>query len=660
MTDREPTTTDEITRRALVQRAAVLAAAAAAAGVVDGVADATTAVPTPVPLPSPAQVRADVQRMVDFGPRLTGSAPHANFVEWLETQFVQAGAQLLPCDDYAYERWLADDYGLEILDGPARGRVQVAACYTRSQETPAGGIAGPLVYGGVAPIPSVDGLDLGALTASLSGYAEELATWVAGLTGTLAGGTAGSVLVVDLPLPLPLVAGIFLPLLSHLQWKGHTPTDLVAEDYKRSWILPGLQFPLAPFEALGAAGVVFVLDRSYAALKGQYLPFFHGYEPLPALFVDRETGTALRTAAASRPNARLTLTATRTKVTTPTVTAVIPGESDEVVIFNTHTDGQGFVEENGGVAFVQLARHFASLPAGRRLKRTLVFAAWPGHTAGGSLPELEGWMGAHSDLVRRAAAALTVEHLGCTQWRDTADRGYHATGQNELFAAWVTQGRLNDITRDALVQADIDRTALLRPPVQFGVGAAFQQAGVPQIGALAGPEYLLTISPNGEMDKFDETLAARQIAWFADVVKRIDAVPAADLRGGDVTLGSHVPEGDVSHPVQCGPGDRFVADAGDGKALGVRFYGRRKKHRGAVLLRVHATGATVRGVTVELRRGGRLVARSGRMTISGRARDVVLRRGRKQRFALGAYSLVTRRAGVIVDRRAVRLGHPKR
>lgn len=55
------------------------------------------------------------------------------------------------------------------------------------------------------------------------------------------------------------------------------------------------------------------------------------------------------------------------------------GASDEVLIFNTHTDGQGFAEENGGVAFVQLARHFASLPVSRRLKRTVVFAAWPGH-----------------------------------------------------------------------------------------------------------------------------------------------------------------------------------------------------------------------------------------------------------------------------------------
>ena len=89
---------------------------------------------------------------------------------------------------------------------------------------------------------------------------------------------------------------------------------------------------------------------------------------------------------------------------------------------------------------------------------------------------------------------------------------------------WTTQGKLFEVTRDALVAADLPRTALLRPPVQFGVGGAFQSAGIPQIGAIAGPEYLLTVVPNGDMDKLDERLAAKQIAWLADIAKRIDSI----------------------------------------------------------------------------------------------------------------------------------------
>jgi hypothetical protein len=392
------------------------------------------------------------------------------------------------------------------------------------------------VYGGTAPAPSINGTDLPAVEAGLARYPKDLASWASGLAGTIAGGTQGSILLVDLPMPLPLTAAAFQPLVTYQNWKGHSQADWLTSDYKRTWIEPGLGIPLAPFQGLGARGVVFVVDASYAALKGGYLPFGHGFEPLPALYVDRDTGAKLRQRAQARPRARLTLTATRKKVPTPAVTAVLPGASRETIIFNTHTDGQGFAEENGGVAFVQLARYFGSRPKAKRLRRTLVFAAWPGHMAS-DLPQTQGWIDAHPDIVRRAAAALTVEHLGCSEWKDSTDDGYHPTGQAELFGIWTTQGKMFELTRDTVIAHDIPRAALLRPPVQFGVGAAFQSAGVPQIGAIAGPEYLVTVSKNGDMDKLDEALAARQIAWLADLTRRIDAVPAAELRKGDPTLG---------------------------------------------------------------------------------------------------------------------------
>jgi hypothetical protein len=41
-----------------------------------------------VPLPSPATIRADVQRMADFGPRLPGYAGHNQFCSWLTDEFV--------------------------------------------------------------------------------------------------------------------------------------------------------------------------------------------------------------------------------------------------------------------------------------------------------------------------------------------------------------------------------------------------------------------------------------------------------------------------------------------------------------------------------------------------------------------------------------------
>jgi hypothetical protein len=163
---------------------------------------------------------------------------------------------------------------------------------------------------------------------------------------------------------------------------------------------------------------------------------------------------------------------------------------------------------------------------------------------------------------------MTIEHLGCSEWVDNAERGFHPTGEHETFGVWVSQGKLFEATRDALVATGgaMARTALLRPPVQFGVGGAFQTAGVPQIGAIAGPEYLLTIKRNGDMEKLDERLAAAQTAWLADILRRIDPISAEQLRAGDPTLGSFRPGENESTRSSCGP----AGAAGSGKCLSRR------------------------------------------------------------------------------------------
>ena len=545
------TSLQRLDRRTFLTRAVALGAAAAAS-------DAPTALAVPhrirrrrpIPLPTPHQVREDFTRMVEFGPRLTASPEHERYIGWLEDEFERAGLRLADCDGYTTDRWLVERFGLDILHGPGAGPVRIATYYPRSQQTPAHGVTGPLVYGGAAPSLSVSGSDLVALAGAIARYPSELESWAKGLSGLIQGGAEGSILLVDLPMPVPLTAAAFLPISTYLNWPGHTTADWTTIDYKRIWIEPGLSVPLAPFQALGARAVVFICDASHAALKGAYVPFTHGFEPLPALYVDRDTGRALRDLATGRPAARVTLTASRRSAPTRAITAVLPGRSKETLIFNTHTDGQGFAEENAGVSFVQLARHFASLPPHQRLRRTLVFAAWPGHMTY-DLPQTQGWIDAHPDLVRRAAAALTVEHLGCTEWVDSLDRGYHPTGQAELFGIWTTQGRMFELTRDTIRAHGIPRAALLRPPLQFGVGAAFQSTGVPQIGAIAGPEYLLTISPGGDLDKLDEALAARQIAWLAALARRLEGASAAELRRGDPTLGVGGSSGPAAPAVAC-------------------------------------------------------------------------------------------------------------
>jgi hypothetical protein len=138
-----------------------------------------------------------------------------------------------------------------------------------------------------------------------------------------------------------------------------------------------------------------------------------------------------------------------------------------------------------------------------------------------------------------------------------------------------------EVTRDATIAHELPRTALLRPPAQFGVGPAFQSAGVPQIGAISGPEYLVTVSDNGDMDKLDEALAARQIAWLADIVQRLEGVSADELRQGDPTLGVPLLGGaveDTSHPDKCSPSAGVAGETRKRKRRKRRRKRKRRKH----------------------------------------------------------------------------------
>ncbi|WP_320672134.1 hypothetical protein [Patulibacter defluvii] len=541
-----------LTRRTVLGRAAAGASGLALAGALGGgrVAAATAGSRGVVPLPGAAELRADIQRMVDFGPRLTGTPAHERFIAWIERELEAAGATVIARDEHELTSWEATGRALELRGGPSPGPVRVATQVTRSRETGPAGVTGPLVYGGALPLPSVNtlGTDLQGLLSALDRYPAELLSAVTALVAQIPRmSMRGAIVVVDLPLPLPLPESTFLPLLSGFHWPGHSVADIALRDYKRLWIPLGTSTGV--FEQAGAAGVVFVFDASYEALEGNDSPFLGPFEPLPALCVDRDAGRRLREAAAAGADAHLTLTANRRRTTSPSIVAVLPGSSDEATILNTHTDGQNFAEENGAVAMVHLARHFGSLPRGQRLKRSLVFSAVTGHMASG-LPQTEGFIEDHPELVRCAAAAITIEHLGCTEWVDVVGRGYRATGDPEMLGLWVSDTQLRGQVMASVREHAIPHTVFVRPGLQFGIGGAFQTAGVPQVGFLAGPNYLVSITENGHMDKLDAELAARQVRWTADMIRRIDRMSLAELRTGDPLLRPRTTAGCPRFPVR--------------------------------------------------------------------------------------------------------------
>ncbi|MCW3027255.1 MAG: hypothetical protein JWN81_466 [Solirubrobacterales bacterium] len=533
-----------LSRRALMARALTASAGLVGARLLAGPGGAlASTLPATLPggnetvaslLPSAQQVRSGVQTMVNFGPRLTGSRAHNRYIAWLQTQFTKAGCSVLPPDPHPLTLWQARRYGLEVLGGASPLIIPVSSYYPRSGATARTGVTGKLVYLGAGPPVSISPGDPGGIPAAMQLYESSMEGWINAAIAGAGTSLHGNIVLIDLPLPLPLTTAIFASMADYY-YNPEEPTGAAIGDYKRLWIASGVG--LEQLKSAGAAGVVFGFDASPQAMLGQYVPFSSEGPGLPALNVDRETANTLRGLAANTPTVRLTLQATTEPVTSPSIVAVLPGDgsTEEVMVLNTHTDGQNFVEENGGVAQVLLARYFNRLPRGRRLRRTLVFSAVTGHMAP-NMPQTKGFIDSHPDIIGRTVAAITLEHLGVSKWLDTLTNGYYEASPYEPSGAYCSTTEMVVPLIESISEHQINNTAVLCGPVYFGIGGAFFEAGIPAIGYLTGPNYLVQIAANGCMDKLNDALFARQVAWFADLLTRYDKMSAQELKTGEPTV----------------------------------------------------------------------------------------------------------------------------
>ncbi|MGH9094038.1 MAG: hypothetical protein ACRDXE_02655, partial [Acidimicrobiales bacterium] len=485
-------------------------------------------------LATPAELQAWLNMMADGGPRFTGTQAHNTYVDFLDAGFQRLGLRTYRDRQY-FSRWTAESWSLELL-GAAVGRVPVASYYSYSGATAPGGVTGELVYAGAVSPPDLPGnpLDIPADAAALQATAAQLNSQIAQRLAAVPGGVQGRIVLMDAGLPPPTPFGSLYPDISYLYDPAGTlgPTA----DYKRAGLLLLLP-PLDAFVAAGAAGVVFSVEASAANAAGQYAPFIEPLQNMPALIVDHATGARLQADAASAPRATLTLTApVVANVATDTLWTVLEGETDELMIVNSHTDGPNVAEENGALGLLSLAGHLSRLPRTAR-RRGVVFLAVTGHFAA-AVKSTNGWVADHQDLVTKAAAGLCLEHLGCREWLDDPVLGYHPSGLYEPTLVFHSQTPILGYGAATTTAARLDRSAFVRPlgATFLGEGAALHESGIPTLGFIPLPNYLLSFADNQHLDKVDPQRMYNQVAWAADLVHAIDGVPAAVLKAGDSTV----------------------------------------------------------------------------------------------------------------------------
>jgi hypothetical protein len=442
--------------------------------------------------------------MAKLGPKYTGNPAHTKFVDFLADSMERLGLDVQR-DRYTFDRWESTfPPMIERGMGSARqihatGRSRTAwmtpasSYFPYSGQTPQDGIMAELVYAGKHP--DVD----------LSGVRDKIA-------------------LVDFTINTRDWEH------QYQQWSVH-PAD---EHFpKTARPARAAVTDLAPYLKAGAKAVILCWsDVSNANAKDQYSPFSRPPQGIPALYVNQSSGASLRELAGAHETVTVTLTAkTFPNTTTDTIVATLTGASaDEVIILNTHTDGPNATEENGALGLLALASYFSKIPKAER-RRTIVFPMTTGHFASPWVPSIRGFITQHADVVRKAVAAVTVEHLGCREWLDVGPQSYEATGKNEWSVAITPSKPMAHALLEAL-EGSRDRAAIVNPVGGgfLGEGSSLSRAGIPTIGYIPQPNYLLAGPADGCIDKLDAALMHSQIHVFARLVHRIDTMSAADLK----------------------------------------------------------------------------------------------------------------------------------
>jgi hypothetical protein len=442
--------------------------------------------------------------MAKLGPKYTGNKAHTEFVEFLASNLKSTGLEISR-DRYTLPMWEAKRWAIRAR--AANGEsfdVPVTGYYPYSGSTGKDGVTGPLVHAG-----------------NVSGIPRD-AKW------QLPGDVAGKIVFSEFVHTTMPYEEWWKP------WGFYTPETRFPTLINGTW---GIRVPtLGDAKQAGARAVIFghrnISDEHVALL---YAPFGRALQDIPALWVGQRAADQLRSIASNGGTVTLTLEATVTPDTpTETVIATLPGVSqDEVIIVNTHTDGPNAPEENGGLGVLALAKYFAGLPKSSR-KRTLVFVLTTGHFAGAYVPSIRGFVQKHGDIVKKAVGAVCIEHLGCREWIDNAAMKYVPSGKDELTLVITEFPPTAKVMLDSL-QGTADRRAAVVVPTPRGSfngeAGALSRAGVPAIGYIPIPSYLLVGPADGCLEKLDKKLLYAQLEVLTKVVLTMDGMSAAELKG---------------------------------------------------------------------------------------------------------------------------------
>lgn len=450
-----------------------------------------------------------INTMNSFGTRLTGSKGHNDFIKWLKDEITKMDITVYS-DPFYFRRWEEKCSSIEIIDGDERINIPVSSAYPYSGETTADGITEELIY-----VKSIADISK----------------------------TKGKIAVFN-------VNNInFLPSEIAFDKRTSYPEDVVLEKkYEGPVITSFVQCFYGIVSKLSKAKAVILIWKGLHddMIAGQYLSFIADYQKIPMLWVNETNGKKIIEAAKEHKKAKFVLEAEiEEHAQTESLYCIIKGKNQkENVIINTHTDGTNCIEENGPIALLELVRNMKDAVP----ERTHIFLFTTGHFR---LPHFEDirtggfqsgsrWLAMHRDLWDgksdhfKCVANLTIEHLGCKEWRDI-DGEYRYTGKPEIDLVYAGNKFMDKLYIDTVKDRKIARTMTLRGhnALHFGEGQNFFTMGIPEISLVPAPYYLCVVSDSHEMEKFDIDLMTEQTETFAKLIEKIENISSEELGRSD-------------------------------------------------------------------------------------------------------------------------------
>lgn len=477
---------------------------------------------------SAEELKRLLTEMNGFGLRTTGSDAHNKTIDWIEQQLADLPDISLESDPYPIYRWQPSPQSVE---GPGRDleRAAVLEVGAASAGLTVLPVAGAVPYS----LPSE------GVTADL--------VYLPDGEAINPQQVKGKILLRDLPeRSIPNFG--FLAMSRHL-------TDGFGLSY---WFKPYVRPYLATSNLVakeleaaaeaGAVGMIFAFNVTRDNVAGYFDPHHGTHFALPAAWVGVDEAIKLKALARSGGRARLSVLAETDQASTRNLFASLPGQSSQRIILITNSDGNTWVQENGNVGLVALARYFASLPVECR-PRTLEFAFTSAHLHMSKEGSQRYSKKVSQDFADgEVAYVFALEHLGTREILPKSRDGkpgfdLEFSGQAEMTAWFVGESNpLIQASIKAVERHELPRIAVLEggdPPDYFrsprhcsfgGIASHYHRELVPSINIISGPWSLW--APSFGEAAIDIQRMRKQLLAAADVVLDTHNL-SADVLAGD-------------------------------------------------------------------------------------------------------------------------------